>query len=108
MSIYTIVGLLFVTAVSTIAIYFSINAIIEVIKARKTNVYEEVNKGNLHEIERCCDYEFPQVGFICRELLRSIDGGWIRINADELREKLRRGELKSSERKLKPRKDKNL
>jgi hypothetical protein len=94
MSIYTIVGLLFVSAVSMIAIYFSVNAIIEVIKNRKTNVYEEVNKGNLYEIERWCDYDFPQVGFVCRELLRSIEGGWIRINADELREKLRKGEIK--------------
>lgn len=92
MIIYTIVGVLFVTTLSIAGIAMAINFIIETIKERKCLQFEGYMKANLHEIERYCDYEFRQVGFLCRTLLEAIENGWRGINANDFREKLREKE----------------
>lgn len=87
--IYTIVGCLFITAVSITAITMCIHYLFHLWQERKCNAWETWAKNVCSEIERWCDYEYPQVGFTMKELNKSISSGWS-FSADQFREQLRR------------------
>lgn len=90
MNVYTIVGLAFVAALSLIAIAIAVASIISSIRYRRrleSNLRNEL-LSNCAEIDRWCDYEFPQIGFFVRELSECLRKGY-KMDANTMREKLR-------------------
>lgn len=86
--IYTSVGLLFVTAISLAVIAMSVGAIFGAIHERKNVAYSDWARNVCGSIDRWCDHEFPQVGFMAREINNSIAHGWS-FDVSSFRDKLR-------------------
>ena len=89
--IYTIVGLLFITAVSLIAITWCCFSLANLQEERKNNAYSNWAQNVCGDLIRWCGYEFPQVEFTAREISKAIAHGWS-FDVSRFRDQLRNKE----------------
>ena len=89
--IYTMVGLLFIIAISLWAIAWCCFSLANLQEERKNNAYSQWAKNVCHDLDRWCDYEFPQVGFVAREINNAISSGWS-FDVSRFRDQLRNKE----------------
>lgn len=82
------IGILVVVTILLVISGFSVNWIIERLHDRKYNALESNWKISMADIERYCDYEFPQIGFMAHEIIDALSRG-CNLSGDNFREKLR-------------------
>lgn len=96
MNIYTIIGMTFVFAVSITVITICLCVLFHLWRIRKETHCEELVSGICHQIDRWCDYEFPQAGFTARSIRESIYAKRM-LDADGFRDELRNQFLPTKE-----------
>ena len=98
--LYQIVGMVFVVGVGLVLISLGVGLICNAIRRARENRYELWAKNVCSQIDRWCDYEFPQVGYTMRELSKCISSGWS-YSPETFRENLRNGYWKHKDQKPK-------
>jgi len=88
--VYRIVGVVFVVAISLGISAISINWVVVTLQSRRDSVFESYMRRTCSELDRWCSHEFPQVGFVAREIIVGITHGWsfdVALTRDKLRAK---------------------